>query len=78
MVFFFVTTILGVFLVSLMLWVFLARQQIAILIVLELGSRPHLVDNFTLPDAGSNTLELLAGAALFALLIGYINRKQHH
>jgi len=33
MVFFFVTTILGAVLVSLMLWVFLARQQIAILSV---------------------------------------------
>jgi len=46
MVFFFVTTILGAVLVLLMLWVFLARQQIAILIVLELGSRFHLVDEF--------------------------------
>lgn len=36
------------------------------------------LEQFTLPDAGSNTLELLTGAALFALLIGYINRKQHH
>lgn len=36
------------------------------------------MEQFTLPDAGSNTLELLTGAALFALLIGYINRKQHH
>ena len=34
------------------------------------------LEQFTLPDAGSNTLELLAGAALFALLIGYANRKQ--
>lgn len=36
------------------------------------------LEQFTLSDAGSNTLELLTGAALFALLIGYINRKQHH
>ena len=36
------------------------------------------LEQFTLPDAGNNTLELLTGAALFALLIGYINRKQHH
>lgn len=34
------------------------------------------LEQFTLPDAGSNTMELLAGAALFALLIGYANRKQ--
>ena len=36
------------------------------------------LEQSTLPDAGSNTLELLTGAALFALLIGYINRKQRH
>ena len=34
------------------------------------------LEQFALPDAGSNTLELLTGAALFALLIGYANRKQ--
>lgn len=36
------------------------------------------LEQFTLPDAGSNTLELLTGVAFFTLLIGYINRKQHH
>lgn len=36
------------------------------------------LEQFTLPDAGSNTLELLTGVAFFALLIGYINRKQHY
>ena len=34
------------------------------------------LEQFTLPDAGSNTLELLTGVAFFALLIGYANRKQ--
>lgn len=34
------------------------------------------LEQFALPDAGSNTLKLLTGAALFALLIGYANRKQ--
>ena len=34
------------------------------------------LEQFALPDAGSNSLELLAGVALFALLVGFANRKQ--
>lgn len=33
-------------------------------------------EHFSLPNAGSHTLELLAGAAIFALVLGHTSRKQ--